>query len=1753
MNEFLVKLEGYQTEKLIYQSPRTRVYRALRLEDHCPIVIKLLKSEQPTPEEVGRFKQEFQLMHQLKGERLLHALEFKSYHDSYMIILEDFGGCALNELIPEGGMELGDFFSIAIEITQALGEIHQKNIIHKDIKPANILYDPEKKIVKICDFGQAALIPKEIPVFHNPAFLEGSLPYMSPEQTGRMNRSVDQRSDVYSLGVTFYELLTGTLPFLETDPLNLIYSHLAISPPPLQQHRSDIPTVLNQIILKMLSKDAERRYQSSYGLLIDLETCANQWKKKHHIAGFPLGKFDHSDQFVMPEKLYGREHELNQLLNLYDRVQSGKTEVMLVSGPAGIGKSALVQEIYKPITQSRGYFISGKFDQFQKNIPYSSLVRAFRNLVQQLLEEDESQLEHWRVALSEALGPNGQVIIQVIPEVEMILGHQTPVPSLGPAENQNRFRYVFQKFIQVFTHKEHPLVLFLDDLQWADSASLNLIQELLSSIESEYLFFIGAFRDNEMGSSHALHSIIRELQGRFAGLTQIKLEPLSKNALEEMVADTLSLSPNEVSELSEWVLQKTRGNPFFISEFLKSLHSEALLFFDLKKGRWSWDISNIYSQAITDNVVELMMDKLRQLPQTSQDILQMAACLGNEFDYETLAIVSEMSAQAIADALKFPLNLGIVIPLSDSYKWVGIGASAEEQSDLSVQYRFAHDRIQQAAYALIPKEIQASLHQKMGTLMLAKLSPEQIEHRLIDIANHLNYSTENLNPEEAEKLSRINYKAGLKAKKSAAFGPAYEYFRKALSLLAKDAWQQNYSYCLNVHLENAETAAMNNDIDRMNEWVKTILSCAKTTLDKVPAYEIQIQAYISQHKLEEAVRAGLEALKILGEKVPEKPSKLQVMYYILKSAFVIYGKKIEAILGLPKMKNEYKKASARIQLRIASPAYMFSQELYVVLACRALINTLQYGNSRESPMLLTTYSLILGWILGSPDKAYELGKTAIELVWRLNAKSHIARVYVGYHGFIQHWKEPLRETLPALSEGERKGLEVGDLEFSSWCSFFYLMNAFYSGKNLADLHEEIMQSVDTMRRNNQVTVLNVSQLFYQAGSNFMEIKEFPYQLTGKAADEEKILRQAFSKNDQAVIVKAHVLKLILAYHFGKYEKAFDFSKTVKKYKDAMIGTASVPVYHFYDSLTCLAILNEKAQFKGKLLRRVHKNQKRLLKWKNLGPMNYEHKYCLIQALLAGAEHQIGQAVQLFEKSIRLAKENNFIHETALACELAGEYYLQLGYLRIAKIYMREATYYYRRWGSSAKVKYLQDRHPQLIKNEPEYLEAISKKETTTLTTITKKTYLDIETILKANQILLGEIELDQLLKKLIDLLMKNAGSEVGSLMLLEGDELRLQVSKPFGASDPEFLEPLSIAEVPKKYPVCSEIVNYVQRTKTYLVLDDVTQDKRFMGTSYIIDNQPKSVLCIPLLKQQDLVGVVYLENNLSTHAFTDDRVEMVTILGTQAAMAISNVQAIAEREEKERLKLEQERLKMENELLDTQSKELEKLNATKDKFFSLISHDLRTPFNPIVTYGQMLAERGDQMKGDRVKEFGSDIFQAGNNALELLNNLLQWSRIESGAMKFEPSLIPIDEIASRNLELYRFSARQKGIELKNLIEGKTTAFADENMIDTVIRNLISNAIKFTPKGGIIAIAAKNIGDHIEISVSDSGLGMTEEQIGKLFVKETHFSSQGTLGEKGTGLGLIMCKEMVEKNQGKIWVKSQVNMGTQFVFSLKSHG
>ncbi|MBD2449909.1 AAA family ATPase [Nostoc sp. FACHB-152] len=1509
-----VTIPGYHITEELYNGSRTQVYRGYRQNDSLPVVVKLLKNPFPSFSELVQFRNQYTIAKNLNSPLIIQTYSLEPYQNGYVLVMEDFGGISLQEWVLARNLQsLTEFLPIAIALCNTLEILYREQIIHKDIKPSNILINPQTKQIKLIDFSIASLLPRETQTLISPNVLEGTLAYISPEQTGRMNRGIDYRTDFYSLGVTFYELLTGELPFQADDAMELIHSHIAKTPPAINS--KNIPHVLSDIVMKLMAKNAEDRYQSVLGLKFDLEHCWHQLKETNKINSFEIAQRDLCDRFIIPDKLYGREAAVDTLLQAFARVSLGATEMMLVAGFSGIGKTAVINEVHKPIVKQRGYFIKGKFDQFNRNIPLLAFVQAFRDLMGQLLTESDTQIQQWKNKILNAVGDSGQVIIDVVPELERIIGKQPLVPELSGTAAENRFNLIFHKFTAVFTSKSHPLVIFLDDLQWADSASLKLIQLLMA--DTEHLLLIGAYRDHEVTPIHPLILTLGEIEKTQATINTITLAPLSQGQINQLVADTLKCTTKLALPLGLLIFQKTQGNPFFVTQFLKALHQDKLIKFNFELGGWECDITQVTQQAVTDEVVDFMAFQLRRLPFSTQNILQLAACIGSEFDLATLAIVSQASEIETATNLWKALQEGLILPISDIYKFYQgntndrlVGKNDHNNQQLA-KYRFLHDRVQQAAYSLIPDRQKQKTHYQIGQLLLKQISPAARVDRIFELVNQLNHGTSLITQQtEREQLAQLNLTACRKAKAATAYQAAREYITVGISLLGETAWQQQYDMTLALHELAAELAMLCGDFETMEQFINIVIQQAHSLPEQVKVHCIKIQSYISQYKFTEAIAIAQSILQQLGVTFPETPTPTDIQQVFQELAQLIGKREIEDLVNLPVMTDEVKLAIVQIASSIISAAHLTGSPLLPLLVALSVKLSIQHGNTSVSAFNYAMYGIMLCNMLKDVDKAVKFGQLALQLVYKLDAKETKSEVLAVLEAFLLHRNSHIKDTLLLSHEGYATGLEVGNIEFAGNNAINFCLNSLWCGQPLVTLEQEISTYCHELLQLHQLTTANRCHIFWQFVLNLLDLSENPTILSGEAVQETEFLPMLLSTNDLFGVYWFYLSKLTLCFWLGEIEQATNYAVEVRRYAIAGAGFVGEPAFYFYDSLIVLSQLSSIPDEKSETFRRIAENQTQLQHWAYYAPMNHQHKVDLVEAEKYRVLGLLYEAADYYDRAIFGAKANGYIQEEAIANELAAKFYLNWGKDKVAAGYMQEAYYCYARWGAKAKTNDLENRYPQLLQlilqqqklnfNPLETIAfhpVVSSNRTSISDSTSYSNVLDFASIFKATQAISSSLKLDELIASLLQIILENSGAKK-AVLLLQDSTWQVRATALIKDGEIETILETQLLETCQDIPV--KLIHYVRNTQQTVVIDNGKTDIPGVIGQYMLIHQPQSVLCTPIVNQGHLVGMLYLENKLTSGVFTSDRLSILNFFCTQAAISLENAQLYNHLQEREK-------------------------------------------------------------------------------------------------------------------------------------------------------------------------------------------------------------------------------------------------------------
>ncbi|WP_437641732.1 AAA family ATPase [Sorangium sp. So ce854] len=1525
----------------IYSDAAIEVFQGTWRDDGKPVAIKVLKREFPSARELASLRHEHNVLCALDVEGVVKAYGIEKHENGLALVIERPSDTTLHDVLRAGRLELEAALAIARSAARILDEIHRRKVIHKDIKPHNLLVDPDTLEVHVVGFGIAALLPQETQQAVSPEALEGTLAYMSPEQTGRMNRVIDRRTDLYSLGVTLYEMLTGALPFAEGEPMDLIHGHIARTPVPPSERAPGIPEAVSRIVMKLMAKNAEDRYQSAFGLVADLDACLRQLSTTGAVAPFPLGQRDVPDTLRIPQKLYGRAEEERALLAAFERAAGGERELLLVSGYSGMGKSALVNEMHRAIAQRGGYFAAGKFDQLNRGAPYASIARAFRELIRHILTERPEQLARWSAALERALGNNGQLLVDLIPELQWIIGPQPAVQPLGPAEAQGRFHAVFKAFLHVFARVEHPLVLFLDDLQWADPASLKLLQVVAADPERAHLLVLGAYRDNEVYEAHPLRVALGEIEKAGAPLRELALKPLGLSDVIELLSDTLAAAREEVEPLARVVFDRTRSNPFFVRQFLGALHAEGLLRF--QAGAWTWEIDRIRRRTVTDNVVDFMARRLAELEPDLQRVLTLAACIGHEFDLRTLAVIGERPPHETVAALWKILQEGLISPVDADYRLAhATDGDARGGVDWRVNYRFLHDRVQHAAYSLIDEDHKREVHLRIGRLMLASSDGAARDEAIFDIVNHFNIAAPLVSSaEERATAAELNLAAGRRAKAATAYEAAAGYLRAGMGFLPGGGFEDRYDLALALHRERAEVESLCGAFDEAERLCAAALARARTAMDKVSIHLVQANQYLLEWRNHEATLVQKAGLRLLGCPIPEDRAEVAALLEQELAAVPVLlgGRAIEELAHAPRATSPEHPMTLELLVNLFFGAYNSSDQTLANLAIVKMVTlSLQHGNSDMSAFGYVAYGMVVGPLLGEYETAYRFGKMAIALADQLDNLVLRAKTYHIFSADVHSWTQHLRRADPYYDRVYEIGLQAGD-----WTAMGYMISQSGSDRltygmalpELARLTEVHLAFLRRARSHDIIDILLAGVI--------QPIK----CLTGRTKSRLSFDDDAF---DEAAYAEKHGgspyhmgwlyhARIRNAYLFGDRARFAELMPKLAVIEGALPTHAKVPDATFYAGLMRLAAW-ESAE--GAERKEHEEHIERLLgrmkRWADAGPENVLHKHLLLLAEKARVEGRMAEAMDLYERGIEAARQADYINHQALGNELYGRFWLAQGRGEFAGIFLRRAMYLYERWGASAKVEALREELAPLASPALGLAGALSPSLAATATALggpAPGELCDLAAVLKTAQAISSEIVLDKVIEQVLRNVIKSAGASRGFLILARGEGLTVEAMI---SVEPDTVSLGPSTPMEERVDLARPVVHYVARSREAVVIGRAEDDPRLAGDPHVSARRPRSILGLPLLHQGRLSGVLYLENQLAEHAFTADRIELLRLLSSQAAVALENALLYADleavsaelRRANERLEQEvkqrTEELSQANTRLSAQSEELKETN-----------------------------------------------------------------------------------------------------------------------------------------------------------------------------------------------------------------------------------
>jgi PAS domain S-box-containing protein len=1436
-----------------------------------PVLVVLPLAAHPSPSTLDRLTHECGLKEELGKAWAMRPLEIVRDAGRTMLVLEDVGDFEPLDRRLAAPMEVESFLRLAIGIAVAVGKVHESGLVHKDIKPFNILLNRTTGEVKLTGFGISSRLSREHQAPDPPETIAGTLAYMAPEQTGRMNRSIDSRSDLYALGVTFYRMLTGVLPFSAADPSEWVHCHIARNPTPPVDRLKTVPAVLSDVVMKLMAKTAEVRYQTAAGVEQDLRRCRAQWEAERRIDPFWLGERDLPDRLMIPERLYGREREVETLHAAFDRiVAGGGPELFLVVGQAGVGKSAVVHELHRALAPPRGLFASGKFDQYKRDIPYAGLAQALQDLIGPLLGKSEAELAPWRAALTTALSPNGALMVTLLPDLELLIGPQPPAPELPPRDAQRRFQLVLRRLLGVFTRLEHPLTLFLDDLQWLDAATLDLLEDLLTQRDLHHLLLIGAYRDDEVIPAHPLMRRLASIRQAGGRVQEIVLRPLGLKDVSRIVAD--SLHSGRARPLARLVHQKTAGNPFFVIQFLTALAEEGLLAFERDAARWTWDLRRIRSKGYTDNVADLMLDKLRRLPAATRAVLKRLACLGSSAPIATLALIQSGGEDALHAILGAAVRARLLLRQEGAY-------------------RFLHDRVREAAYALITEGERAAAHLSIGRRLTEHTPPEAVEESVFEIVGQLNRGAALISSrKERERLAELNLIAGRRAKSSSAYASALIYLIAGASLLPEDAWKRRHDLAFALELNWAECEFLTGALAEAEARLAELADRAGTPPELATLTRLRVDLFMTLGRSDRAVGVGLESLRRFGVAWSAHPTKDEVRDEYSQLWRRLGDRSIEALIDLPPMADPVARATIDVLTSLVTPALFTDENLRCLVIGRMGNLSLKHGNSDASCYAYTAVGNVLGLTFGDYQAGFRFGQVGLDLADQPGMERLRARVYLAFGNLAKPSARHLRTGRPLAGHAFEIAQQAGDLTYAAISCNNLLTQLLASGAPLAEVQREAEAGLDFARRarfdlvGGLITVQlqlirtlrGLTPFFGCFNDDGFAEQQFELRLEGEPSLGIAAWMYWIRKLEARTLANDYAASLAAA---ARAERLLWMSPAIFERAD----------YHFYAALALIALCEaasdaESAQYREGLA--VHHRQLRA--WAEHCPENFVSRAALVGAEIARVEGRELDAERLYEDAIRSARTSGFVHNEALAYELAARFYLARGFEDFARIYMHNARACYLQWGAEGKVRQLDQSYPRL-QTEESPLGPTSAIEA-------RVEQLDLATVIKVSQAASSEIEFEKLIETLMRTAIEQAGAERGLLALARGAELRI-AAEATTSGDKVIVrvgdQSMSAVALPES------VLNYVQRTRNNVILDDAAAGSPFAEDPHVRHHHTRSILCLPLINQAKLIGVLYLENSLAPRVFAPARTPVLKLLASQAAISLENTdlyRRLAERE-----------------------------------------------------------------------------------------------------------------------------------------------------------------------------------------------------------------------------------------------------------------
>ncbi len=1714
----MYKIPNYEITEIINESQTSLIARGRKKNAEDTVIIKLLKSQNASEADIARFRQEYEIIRNIDSPGIIHTYELINHNNNQALILEDFNGVPLQQKIEVIHNNLSLFLNLAIDMAVTLGEIHKSDIVHKDVNPSNFIISHDHTTIKITDFGISSMLLKDDTIISGK--VEGTLKYISPEQTGRMNRLVDYRTDYYSLGITFYEMLTGSVPFNYQDPMELIHAHIARIPEAPAVTGKNIPKALSDIVMKLIAKTGEDRYQSAYSIVKDLKNCRNQLLKTGEIKDFPIAQNDIPHVYIPPHVIVGRDTEIAKLTKCFESVCNGNCEIVLVEGHSGIGKSTLINELYKPISEARGFFISGKYNRYRKNVPYSALIQAFKSLANQVLSETPDRIDMWKNKLLLALGPIIQVLVDIVPEIEEIVGKQPSVPSLDSEQEQNRFKYAFKNFFKIMSSKETPLTFFLDDLQWVDLPSLDFIEMMIKDPEIESFLLICAYRDDKVDKGHPFIMFTEKFAKYNRPVERLSLSPLNVSDVNRLIVTALHCDKDKSLPLAEIVNTKTNGNPFFVNQYLSNLYDKKHIHFNPESG-WEWSLADIKNLQITDNVVDLMSAKITELSDKTINILKLCSCIGNRFSLELLSLTAEKTIEDTLKCLMEAVNNGLIIFNND-------------------RYRFVHDKVHEAAYLLTSDDEKKAIHLRTAQIVLKNASEKSYQKKILYIVDQYNKGIDLITEkDELETLAKMNLDAGKKAKNSIAYKTAAGYFNTGLSIIKSlnpDHWKFYYDLSINLYSEAAQTMMFLLDYEKMDEYANNVIKNGDNIFDKVHVYETLILNAIAQTDEKKALQIGLSVSGQMGIRFPKRFLKFRIAVSLLYSMIRLIGTKPEDFITLPETKNSKSEIRMRTMSNYADAAYVEKPAYIPLISLKTIMLIKKFGHTPTSPYTLVSFGLIL-CLIGKYQQGIAYAQVALKIIEKFNYPEQKAKVYMALSGLIMHWQENPRDLEKMLMDGYNSGLESGDHIFAAHCFTISTTHNFHTALNLDEYEKLLQKYIDIVTEMDHTSVLYSIQIYMQVCRNLKSNSDTFDILTGDSGVKGPSAPFLMEGNNRTILYFNYFSTSIISYLAGNYQRAETYINKALNHLESAFGLYVHTVVSFYSSLIWMALYPDAGWLKKQQIKlQVRLNLIKMKRYAKVTPVNHLNKYYLVKAEFANINHQNAKASEYYYKAIETAAKSDFTHEEGMAHELAANFYIRIDRKKTAIHHLKKAKNCFLKWGATAKVKQLAKKYPDLLEQKTTITKSIEKTETYDVTSSSKTLSLDFSSIMKSSQAFSSITDLKLLLEKVLIISMENAGAENGALLLENNGDLFIEAEGSIEGNTAVLQSiPLNTST-----SVCIPIIKSVLLRKKSIVLNDASNEGEYVLEKYIVKNKLKSVLAVPVIHQNKLTGILYLENNLATRVFTPGRVNFLQVLTIQAAISI-------------KIARQSNELSIANKELLSAKNIAENANKAKTDFLANMAHEFRTPLNGIEGELQLLK---DIVAGHAIPESIEHIDHISVSSKRLMasiNEVLDFSDLESGTLVPDISVFNIARRIENIPEIFKNEIQIKNLIFKMNIDSELPELinGDEKRIIRSILCLLENSIKFTTAGSITLGASYNDDSYLKIVVEDTGPGIPQDKLNQLFnaFGQSDNDQSFTKPFEGLGLGLSITAKIIQIMNGTINAESVEGKGAKFTLSI----